>query len=191
MRLGYGDKERRLAEKTLQTYEIPGSMRSRITRASMLAWIASYRKGGYRIEALCAKKAYLMAIIDDHSRLIIFARFYLSEDFATLKEALREAVSRRGIPQKFYVDNGACYRSEDLERILACLGTALSHSRPYEPQGRGKVERWFKNIRDSFLPILSRKLMTLDDLNERLDEFVSGYNNAEHSKYRNDSVRTL
>ena len=52
VRLGYGDKERRLAEKTLQTYEIPGSMRSRITRASMLAWIASYRKGGYRIEAL-------------------------------------------------------------------------------------------------------------------------------------------
>ena len=68
VRLGYGDKERRLAEKTLQTYEIPGSMRSRITRASMLAWIASYRKGGYRIEALCPKKAYLMAIIDGHSR---------------------------------------------------------------------------------------------------------------------------
>ena len=66
--LGYGGKERRLREKTLQTYEIPGSMRSRITRASMLAWIASYRKGGYRIEALCPKKAYLMAIIDGHSR---------------------------------------------------------------------------------------------------------------------------
>jgi len=67
------------------------------------------------------KKAYLMAIIDDHSRLIVFARFYLSEDFSTLKDALREAVSRRGIPQKSYVDNGACYRAEDLERILACL----------------------------------------------------------------------
>ena len=299
VRLGYGDKERRLAEKTLQTYEIPGSMRSRITRASMLAWAASYRKGGYKIEALCPKKradkggfrsldtavrmeikrlkqenayytvpviikklrhskvigpndivnkatiyrfirtecqplnpdegvdrrrfeaehsndiwqcdvlhgpmvqvdgsgslkkAYLMAIIDDHSRLIIFARFYLSEDFATLKDALREAVSRRGIPQKFYVDNGACYRSEDLERILACLGTALSHSRPYKPQGRGKVERWFKNIRDSFLPMLPRELMTLDDLNESLDEFVIGYNNAEDSsigmtpyeRYRSD-----
>jgi transposase InsO family protein len=127
------------------------------------------------------KKAYLMAIIDDHSRLIVFARFYPSEDFSTLKDALREAVSRLGIPQKFYVDNGACYRSEDLERILACLGTALSHSRPYKPQGRGKVERWFKNIRDSFLPMLPRTPVTLDDLNERLDEFVSSYNNSEHS----------
>jgi putative transposase len=55
-RLQYGEKERRLAEKTLRTYEIPGSLRTRITRASMLAWISAYRKGGFRIEALCPKK---------------------------------------------------------------------------------------------------------------------------------------
>ena len=56
VRLEYGEKERRLAEKTLQSYEIPGSMRTRVTRASMLAWIAAYRKGVFRIEALCPKK---------------------------------------------------------------------------------------------------------------------------------------
>lgn len=286
VRLGYGDKERKLAEKSLMTYEIPGSMRTRVTRASMLAWIAAYRKGGFRIEALCPrqridkggfrsmgtavrmeikrlkqenpyytvpviikklrhsrviaadevvnkatiyrfirlecapsspdegvdrrrfeaehsndiwqcdvlhgplvqidgsptlKKSYLFAIIDDHSRFIVFAQFYPSEDFNALKHALREAISRRGIPQKFYVDNGACYRSEDLERILACLGTALTHSRPYKPQGRGKIERWFKNIRDSFLPLLPPEPLTIDALNERLDGFVADYQDSEHS----------
>jgi hypothetical protein len=57
----------------------------------------------------------------------------------------------------------------------------LTHSRPYKPQGRGKIERWFKNIRDSFLPLLAPEPMTLDALNERLDEFVAGYQDSEHS----------
>lgn len=127
------------------------------------------------------KKAYLLAIIDDHSRFIVHAGFYPSETFETLKAALHEAVARRGIPKKFYVDNGSCYRSDDLERILACLGTALSHSRPYKPQGRGKIERWFKNIRDSFLPLLPAETLSLIDLNERLTDFVDEYNNRIHS----------
>lgn len=140
-----------------------------------------------------SKKAYLMAIIDDHSRLVVHAEFYLSETFDTLKSALRAAVSRRGVPQKFYVDNGACYRSEQLDRILASLGIALSHSRPYKPQGRGKIERWFKNIRDSFLPMIGGA-PTLQALNDALDAFVDDYNNTDHSstketpyqRYRND-----
>jgi len=286
VRLGYGEKERLLAEKAVRVYDIPGSRKTRISRATMLAWISAYRKGGYRIEALCPKergdkgsyksldtpvrmeirrlkqenpyytvpviikkmrhakvigpteainkatvyrfirkecqplqiddgvdrrrfeadysndiwqcdvlhgpmvqvdgsivlkKAYLLAILDDHSRFIIHARFYLSEKFETLKIALHDAVSRRGIPQKFYVDNGACYRSDDLERILACLGIALSHSRPYKPQGRGKVERWFRKIRDSFFPLLPAAPLTLDALNEALATFVDEYNSSHHS----------
>ena len=140
------------------------------------------------------KKSYLMAIIDDHSRLIIYACFYPSETFETLKDALRYAISRRGIPQKFYSDNGSCYRSDQLERILASLGIALTHSRPYRPQGRGKIERWFKNIRDSFLPMLDPAPLPLADLNDKLDAFVEEYNNSEHSsinetpyqRYRHD-----
>lgn len=127
------------------------------------------------------KKSYLMAIIDDHSRMIVHAAFYLSESFEILKDALRQAVSSRGIPQKFYCDNGSCYRSDQLERILASLGIALSHSRPYRPQGRGKIERWFRNIRDSFIPMLPTGPLPLAALNEALDRFVDDYNSTEHS----------
>lgn len=288
-KLAYGEKERLLTEKAARVYDVPGTERSRVTRATMLAWSTLYRQGGYKIEALCPKpradqgtypslpttlrmairtlreenayytvpviikklrlektlgaedvvnkatiyrflrqedlkkaspnaqdrrrfesehsngiwqcdvlhgpmvsiegatalkKSYLMAIIDDHSRLIVFASFYLSETFETLKDALHQAVCRRGLPQKFYVDNGACYRSEQLERILSCLGIQLTHSPPYRPQGRGKIERWFKNIRDSFLPLLPTQPLALAALNEKLDGFVDEYNNSLHSSIK-------
>jgi putative transposase len=125
------------------------------------------------------KKTYLCAIIDDHSRLIIHAQFYLSENLGALKDCLKQGVQKRGLPQKFYTDNGSCYRAINLEQITACLGISLCHSRPYTPQGRGKIERWFKNIRDSFLPLV-KEITKLEDLNERLDEWVNSYNNRVH-----------
>lgn len=127
------------------------------------------------------RKSYLCAIIDDHSRLITHASFSLSEDLESLKACLRQAIFKRGIPQRFYVDNGACYRATNLEQILAQLGIALSHSRPYTPQGRGKVERWFRYVRQDFLPMHAHKPMTLEELNERLDDWVDRYNDKPHS----------
>ena len=127
------------------------------------------------------RKAYLCAIMDDHSRLIVAASFYLNETFDSLKNCLREAIGRRGVPQKFYVDNGACYRSTNLEQILAGLGIALTHSRPYTPQGRGKIERWFRTVRDNFVPLYCEEGQLLADLNERLASWVDEYNSTIHS----------
>lgn len=126
------------------------------------------------------KKAYLCAIIDDHSRLIMHAEFYRDETLISLKHCLKQALEKRGLPKSLYVDNGSCYRAINLDQLTACLGIALKHSRPYIPQGRGKIERWFKTVRDSFLPILPEKL-TLVELNERLEDWVEEYNNTVHS----------
>jgi putative transposase len=127
------------------------------------------------------RKSYLLAIIDDYSRFIIHAKFYDSEGFETLKIALREAIQRRGIPQRFYVDNGACYRSENLQYVTAALGIQLTHSKPYTPQGRGKIERWFKNIREDFFPRLNTSDMSFVEINEQLNTWVYGYNTRVHS----------
>jgi transposase InsO family protein len=127
------------------------------------------------------RKAYLCAIMDDHSRLVVHAEFYLAETFASLKDALRRAIERRGIPQRFYVDNGACYRSTNLDQILAGLGVQLIHSRPYTPQGRGKIERWFRTVRDDFLAQSGEGGQTLVALNERLAAWVETYNERVHS----------
>lgn len=132
-------------------------------------------------EADQKRKAYLCAIMDDHSRLVVHAEFYLSETFASLKDALRRAIERRGIPQRFYVDNGACYRSTNLDQILAGLGVQLIHSRPYTPQGRGKIERWFRTVRDNFLTQGGEDGQVLAALNERLAAWVESYNERVHS----------
>jgi len=83
------------------------------------------------------RKAYLIGFLDDHSRLLPHAEFYLSEQLDSWLDAFRKALLTRGVPRKLYVDNGAAFRSRHLERICASLGIALVHTPPYTPQGRG------------------------------------------------------
>lgn len=126
------------------------------------------------------RKSYLIAILDDHSRLIIHAEFYPTEGIDNLKHCLKSGIQVRGLPQKLYIDNGSCYRAINLEHITASLGIAITHSRPYTPQGRGKIERWFRFVQDDFLPQY-RKIEPLNKLNEMFESWVDGYNNREHS----------
>ena len=116
------------------------------------------------------RKSYLIAFIDDHSRLIPYARFYLSEKLTSFLDAFEKALLKRGLPRKLYVDNGAAYRSKHLEHITASLGIALIHARPYKPQGKGKIERWFRTLRGQFLTEVGQ--MSLDELNGALELWI-------------------
>ena len=42
-----------------------------------------------------------------------------------------------------------------LRRACAVLGIKLTHSQPGKPAGRGKIERFFKTVRDQFLVEIS------------------------------------
>ncbi len=130
-----------------------------------------------------SKKSYLIAIIDDHSRLIIHAEFYLAETIKNFLDCLRQGVMKRGLPQKLYIDNGACYKALHLEQVAAQLGIGISHSRPYTPQGRGKIERWFKFVQDNFLGAFRHHDAKdkLDLLNDHFASWVEEYNNKVHS----------
>ena len=126
------------------------------------------------------RKAYLFAFIDDMSRLIPHAQFYASEKLDSFLDALRQALLKRGLPRKLYVDNGPAFRSKHLEEITASLGIALVHSRPYKPQGRGKIERWFRGVRGQFLSGFRGK--TLYELNQALDCWIRDlYHPRKHS----------
>ena len=113
------------------------------------------------------RKSYLIAFIDDHSRLIPYAQFYLSEKLSSFLDAFEKALLKRGLPRKLYVDNGAAYRSKHLEHITASLGIALIHAKPYKPEGKGKIERWFRTVRGQFLTEIGQ--MRLDALNGAFD----------------------
>jgi len=127
------------------------------------------------------KKSYLIAFLDDHSRLVPYARFYLSEKLEDFLDAFENALLKRGLPRKLYVDNGAAYRSKHLEHVTASLGIALIHAKPYQPQGKGKIERFNRRVRQQFLPTLPSTL-SLGDLNERFDTWLrQGYHATRHS----------
>jgi transposase InsO family protein len=153
-------------------------------------WQSDVMHGPYvKVSGPKRKKVYLLAILDDHSRLIIHAQFYFSEGISDFRECLKSAIEKRGLPQKLYIDNGSCYRALHLEQIAAALGISIKHSRPYTPQGRGKIERWFKYVRDNFLAIPnSTNNIHLDELNEDFDEWVDAYNNKKHGTTKEKPV---
>jgi len=97
------------------------------------------------------RKTYLFAFLDDHSRLITGYRFGFSEDTVRLGVALEPALAARGVPASVYVDNGSCFVDAWLLRACAKLGVRLVHSTPHRPQGRGKIERFFRTVREQFL----------------------------------------
>src|SRR5207249_8964526 len=95
---------------------------------------------------------------------------------------LRQAVASRGIPVRLYLDNGKIYRSPQLARIAASIGMLIVHTPPYQPEGRGKIERFFRSCREQFLNNLDRKqTLSLDELNERLWAWLDSYHRTEHS----------
>jgi putative transposase len=280
--LDRGEKERLLADKCARRWTIPFSNRTSIGRSTIRDWIARYKKGGHRLEALypqeradrgksrsiddetaanltCVRnekpgatvgaliavmvkrqlicpgtrlnttnvwrflhqnglmpelkpvdrrkyeaelpndiwqsdvmhgpqvlvndrrrKAYLIAFIDDHSRLIPYGAFYLSENLASFLDAFEKALGKRGLPRKLYVDNGSAFRSRQLEHVCASLAIALIHATAYQPQGKGKIERFFRSVRMQFLPSVETEI-SLADLNIAFQRWLDQYHQRRHS----------
>ena len=138
-------------------------------------WVA--RPGGGKMQV------FLQATLDDASRLIPHAQFYPNQGLDSFLDCLRQAVSARGIPIRLYMDNAKIYRSPQLARIAASIGILIIHTPPYQPEGRGKIERFFRSVREQFLASLDPKaLMSLEQLNEQLWHWLDTvYHRREHS----------
>jgi putative transposase len=126
------------------------------------------------------KKAMLFAIIDAFSRACVHAEFYWDEKLPRLEDSLKKAILAHGLPEQFYCDNGSAFSSHHLLRICARLRIRLSHSRPYKPQGRGRIERFFRFIDTSFKieayeQIEKGNISTLAELNSALVSWLDGY----------------
>ncbi|MFH1785208.1 MAG: DDE-type integrase/transposase/recombinase, partial [Candidatus Micrarchaeota archaeon] len=88
-------------------------------------WQSDIMHGPYVKIGSKKRKTYLIAILDDYSRLLINGEFYLNENISNLTICLKEAFLKRGLCQTLYIDNGACYRASHLEQIAASLGVAI------------------------------------------------------------------
>lgn len=136
---------------------------------------------------ITGRKTYLFAFIDDHSRAVMAARFGFSEDTVRLAAALRPALAARGVPGSVYVDNGSAFVDAWLLRACAVLGIKLVHSAPGRPQGRGKIERFFRTVRGQFLVELGEDAAAavtgLAELNRLLAAWIdTQYHATAHSE---------
>lgn len=128
------------------------------------------------------RKTYLVSLMDDASRLIAHSAFYLAEGAVEIEGVLKQAVLKRGLPKKLIIDNGAAYRAHSMQGICARLGIRLVYCRPYHPEGKGKLEKWHRTVRDQFLSEVDfKQIHGLDDLNARLWAWLARlYHTAPH-----------
>ena len=134
--------------------------------------------------AVGGHKAYLFAFVDDHSRALVGYRWGHSEDTVRLEAALRHGLGSRGVPRSIYVDNGSAFVAAPLLRACAVLGIRLVHSRPGRPEGRGKIERFFRTVRDQFLiEVAARGVADLVEMNRLFAAWVeTAYHRRVHSE---------
>lgn len=144
-------------------------------------WIADFLHGPAVRAGSRAAKAILCAILDDHSRMIVGHAWNASETISALTVVLKESFLTYGIPKRLYVDNGPSFSCDLLARSCAMAGISLIHSKPYDSPSRGKVERFFRTVRERFLSGLSEGA-TLEDLQEAFSLWLQeDYHHKLHS----------
>jgi len=128
-----------------------------------------------------ARQSRLIAFLDDASRVCCHGQFFFEENHATLKTALRAALYKRGLPQGLYVDNGSIYAGKDLAVICGRLGCLLCHTPVRDAAAKGKVERFFRTVREQFL-CRQLDLASLATLNAQFTRWVEDeYHDTLHS----------
>lgn len=120
-------------------------------------------------------------LLDDCSRYVVALEAHASECEEDMLHVLTRAVRLHGKPDVLFLDNGSTYRGEVLRTACSRLGISLVHARPYDPQARGKIERFWRSMREGCLDHLG-EVGSLDDVNQRLTTFLERhYHPAPHA----------
>lgn len=146
-------------------------------------WQTDLMYGLYIKEGRSKRRTYLLAIIDDCSRLVTASCFSYSQNFSAFRVVLKDAVLKRGIPKMLYTDNGKIYRSSQLAIVCAGLGCSLIHAQPFTPNSKGKIERFFQTVRQRFLNRINpAEIKCLQELNLLFWEWLENdYHRKIHS----------
>ncbi len=158
-------------------------------------WTCDFMHGPQVLEVAGGKrrkKAILLAIIDDHSRLIVGGKFGFFETTQLIEQVFKEAILAHGLPDRLYCDNGAAFSSQYLSRVCAHVGIGLVHSKPYDSPSRGKIERFFRTVRLGFLSDLGAAEQAGLDL-ARLNEGFARWlrDSYHHALHRGISARPI
>lgn len=127
-------------------------------------------------------KPLLLAIMDDHSRLICHLQWYYSEDTETLVHGFCQALQKRSLPRSLMTDNGSAMISDEFTRGLLELGIDHKKTLPYSAYQNGKQETFWANIEGRLLAMLEhQENLTLRQLNQITQVWVEGdYHQKNH-----------
>ena len=138
-------------------------------------WMSDVMHGPKVRDGRRRRKSFLIAFIDDATRVIPFAAFAHAHNTTAFLPVFKQAIARRGLPMRRFVDNGANDRSQPLALVCAKLGIALIHPRPCQPAGKGNIERFFRTLRAAGLAHLTAEATeSLHTLNRTVWAWVEG-----------------
>ncbi|MDD3124056.1 MAG: DDE-type integrase/transposase/recombinase [Candidatus Izemoplasmatales bacterium] len=146
-------------------------------------WQSDISVGPYLTINGTKHKTYIVAFLDDSSRLIVSCKAFEADNLVAVLKVFRDAIAKRGVPKKVFFDNGKVFRAGQMELICASLGCTLCFAEPYSPQSKGKIERWFQTLQKQWQHLLdTSSFNSINELNESLNQYVeSQYNSAYHS----------
>lgn len=128
------------------------------------------------------RKTYIIALMDDASRMITGIGVFFEDSFVNLMKVIKSAVSKYGKPRIFNFDNGSNYKANQMKLLSARIGTAISYCHPYSPEEKAKIERWFRTLKDQWMSLIhSGDYHSLKELEESLLVFTEEYNRKVHS----------
>jgi len=127
----------RQAEHRYETREVR-SYQSQYVNA---LWHLDFHHGSVRVLLANGQWAYplLLGILDDHSRLVPHAQWYLAEGAADLCHGLTQAILKRGLPRALMSDNGSAMIAAEIRQGLERLGILHELTLPYSPYQKAKV----------------------------------------------------
>ncbi len=130
-----------------------------------------------------ATPTHLCVLLDDHSRVVPHAAYYLKADTRSFHQSFKEAIRRRGLPRKLYTDQGGPFVNDHTRVICANLNIRLLHAKPYHAWSKGKIERFFHTLQQDFeatLRLPGQQPSSLEELNGRLADWLQTVYHVRH-----------
>lgn len=127
-------------------------------------------------------KLYIIAFIDDASRVITGCKIFDSDNTYNLISTLKSAVSVYGKPKTLNVDNGRNYKSKQTQTIAAKVGISMHYDPIKTPTSKSKIERFFRTLKDHWTSSIDyHDFKSIDEFQVSLSNYINQYNNTIHS----------
>lgn len=145
-------------------------------------WCADTSVGPYIKLPEGTVKTYVIALIDDASRMITGIDVFTRDTYVNFTKVMKSAVLKYGVPQRFNLDNGTVYKNHQMKMLSARLGSELIYNRPYTPTAKAKVERFFGTMKRKWMAEINPKqFKSVEDVRQSLLRWVNEYNKTPHS----------